>query len=363
MERNDGSVLPTMVDPSMEPPLWWRRFRIRLMSWEYWPMYVFNLPVIFIWLWHSLLHRHLFFFTSTNPGIATGGFFGESKSEILQLVPDHFKPRTILWEAPVLEEEVEELFERSGLNFPVIAKPEVGERGWLITPVHNLAQLKAHFQKHKVSMILQPFIESPVEVSIMVHQMPDGSSSGITSISQKEFLRVTGDGRSTIRELILQQDRAVLQYDSLKNKLGTRFYDIPGAGEVHLLEPIGNHCRGTKFINRNDGIDEQIKKVMVGILNEMPGIYYGRFDMKIESWEGLREGKGIHVMEFNGTSSDPAHIYDPGYSLVRAYKDIFMHWSLMGKIARQNRRAGIRPDPLKKIISGLILYFRYKRTN
>jgi hypothetical protein len=363
MDHNSSSSLTTMADPSLEPSLWWRRFRIRLMSWEYWPTYLFNIPVIFIWLWHSLLHRHLFFFTATNPGIHTGGFFGESKSGILRLVPDHVKPRTILWEAPVMDEEIEDLFERSGLDFPVIVKPEIGERGWLIAPIYNMAQLKAHFHHHKVSMILQPFIQSPVEVSIMVHQMPDGSSSGITSICQKEFLQVTGDGITTISDLILQQDRAVLQYEALRKKLGAMFYEIPAKGEVILLEPIGNHCRGTKFVNRNDQIDDRISEVMVGILTQMPGIFYGRFDMKIESWEGLREGIGISVMEFNGTSSDPAHIYDPGYSLIRAYKDIFRHWSIMGKIARQNRKAGIRPDPLKKIISGLILYFRYKRTN
>ena len=28
-------------------------------------------------------------------------------------------------------------------------------------------------------------------------------------------------------------------------------------GETLLLEPIGNHCRGTRFINRNDLINEQ----------------------------------------------------------------------------------------------------------
>ena len=87
------------------------------------------------------------------------------------------------------------------------------------------------------------------------------------------------------------------------------------------------------------------------------------FDMKITSWEDLRKGKGVKVLEFNGASSDPAHIYDPDYSLIRAYRDIFYHWKTMRKIARQNRKAGKKPATLKKILSGLIIYFRYKRTN
>ena len=85
--------------------------------------------------------------------------------------------------------------------------------------------------------------------------------------------------------------------------------------------------------------------------------------MKVNSWEELREGKNIQVLEFNGASSDPAHIYDPGYSLVQAYRDIFRHWRIMARIARQNREAGKRPVTLKEILSGLITYFRYKRTN
>ena len=116
-------------------------------------------------------------------------------------------------------------------------------------------------------------------------------------------------------------------------------------------------------MNLNQKIDDQIKAVMVKLLNSMPDVYYGRFDMKITSWEDLRAGKGVQVLEFNGASSDPAHIYDPGYSLVRAYRDIFYHWRTMAKIARQNRKAGKKPVSLKKILSGLIIYFRYKRTN
>lgn len=341
----------------------WRRFMIKLKHWEFWPIYIFNIPVVFTWLWNALKSGNLFFFTLTNPGIPTGGFFGESKSQILRHLPDDVKPKTVLWEAPVLDEEINDLFVQSGLSFPVIVKPEVGERGWLISRINSMQELKDHIRAHPIDLILQPFIELPMEVSIMVYKMPDGSRSEITSICQKEFLHVTGDGRSSIEQLILSQDRAVLQYEKLKKKLGTRIHEILANNEIILLEPIGNHCRGTKFINRNDHIDDSIRKVMVGILSTMPDVHYGRFDMKVASWEELRVGKGIQVLEFNGTSSDPAHIYDPGYSLFRAYRDIFYHWSIMAKIAKQNRRAGMKPVPFKKIISALIIYFRYKRTN
>lgn len=359
-----------ITDMAYEPkeikfPLSWRLrlIKIQLTRWEFWPIYIFNIPVVVNWLWQSLRSRDLFFFTLTNPGIETGGFFGESKSRILSNIPDEYKPKTVLWEAPVHEEEIEDLFQKSGLTFPVIAKPEIGERGWLIARIDSMEQLKQHIKAHTIDLILQPFVQLPMEVSIMVYKMPDGSISEVTSICEKEFLHITGDGRSTIEQLILSEDRAFLQYKKLKKKLGDTIQKIPGKGEVILLEPIGNHCRGTKFLNRNDRIDEAIRQVMTRLLSKMPDVHYGRFDMKINSWEELRTGKNIQILEFNGASSDPAHIYDPGYSLYRAYRDIFRHWRIMARIARQNKIAGHKPVRLKEILSGLITYFRYKRTN
>src|SRR5687768_4523313 len=199
----------------------WRRFSIQLRSWEYWPVYIFNLPVVFIWLWNVIKTRDLFFFTLTNPGIKTGGFFGESKSQILSQIPEEYKPKTVLWEAPVYAEEIEDLFSKAGLSFPVIAKPEIGERGWLIARIHSMRELKDHIKSHPIDLIIQPFVEMPMELSIMVHRLPDGSKSEVTSICQKEFLNVIGDGVSTVEQLIIKKDRAFLHYEKLKKRLGS----------------------------------------------------------------------------------------------------------------------------------------------
>jgi hypothetical protein len=124
--NGESTTFPDMVKHPSSTRLWWRRFWIRLNSWEYWPIYVFNIPVLFTWLWHALRSRDLFFFALTNPGIETGGFFGESKSSILQHIPDEFKPITVLLKTPVDEHQLPEILTQAGLTFPVIAKPEVG---------------------------------------------------------------------------------------------------------------------------------------------------------------------------------------------------------------------------------------------
>ena len=351
------------VHPPSPGSLWWRRFMIRLRNWEYWPIYIFNIPVVFTWIWHAIKSRDFFFFTLTNPGIETGGFFGESKSAILNHIPDEYKPITVLVKAPTDDHALEEIFARSGLSFPVIAKPEIGERGWLISRINDMVELKTYLSAHPIDIILQTYVDLPLELSIMVFNFPDGSEAKVSSICEKAFLTVQGDGVSTIEQLILSNDRALLQYEKLAARLGEKMAEVLASGQSFLLEPIGNHCRGTMFLNRNNEIDPAITSQMVRLLNTMPGVFYGRFDMRVASWASLREGKDIRILEFNGTSSDPAHIYQPGFSLLQAYKDIYYHWSVMSRIARQNRKAGIRPATINKIVSGLIIYFRYKRTN
>ena len=363
MTSDSATFRPETITVISPFSLWWRRFFIRLRSWEYWPVYIFNIPVLFIWIWNALKARDFFFFTLTNPGIETGGFFGESKSAILSHIPDEFKPKTVLLKHPEKPENIDSFFKQSGLTFPVIAKPEIGERGWLISRINNLEELKEYVKAHPIDTILQTYVDFPLELSIMVYSMPDGSNSAVTSICEKHFLQICGDGLSTIGQLIMAQDRAVLQFEKLWDKFGDRWNEILQAGEVLILENVGNHCRGTMFLDRNAQIDEAITRHMVSLLRTMPEVYYGRFDMRVGSWQALRDGKEIRILEFNGTSSDPAHIYQPGYSLVKAYRDMAYHWGIMYRISRQNRQVGHAPVTFKVIISALIIYFRYKRAN
>lgn len=326
-------------------------------------MYVFNLPVLGIWIWNAIRARDFFFFTLTNPGIETGGFFGESKSAILDNIPEGYKPKTLLIKAKRTDDIIDSLFHSAGLSFPVIAKPEVGERGWLISKIHSREELLTYLNNHPIDIILQTYVDFPLELSIMVYQTPDLKKSAVTSICEKHFLQITGDGLSSIGQLIIEQDRAVLQYEKLRVKFGLSWDDILANGETMILENVGNHCRGTMFLDRNGEIDEAIERQMIPLLRSIPEVYYGRFDMRVGSWESFRAGKDIRILEFNGTSSDPAHIYQPGYSLWKAYRDITFHWKVMREISKQNKRLGHHPVTFKKIITALILYFRYKRAN
>src|SRR5882757_2068940 len=73
-----------------------RNFFIKLFHWEYWPFGIIQLPLMFMWLWYSLRERSFFYFSASNPGILSGGMMGESKFDVLSLLPEEVKPRTLL---------------------------------------------------------------------------------------------------------------------------------------------------------------------------------------------------------------------------------------------------------------------------
>jgi hypothetical protein len=46
-------------------------------------------------------------------------------------------------------------------------------------------------------------------------------------------------------------------------------------------------------------------------------------------------------MELNGCGAEPAHVYQPGYPLLKALKVFFVHWQNMFTISMQNKNRGV----------------------
>jgi hypothetical protein len=152
---------------------------------------------------------------------------------------------------------------------------------------------------------------------------------------------VKGDGTSTLRELIGRNPRAILQWEKFEKRFGEMLDEILPAGKEMELEAIGNHAQGTKFINGNHLIDAQLIHVFDGITRQMPDVYYCRYDLRTTGIEDLKQGRNIRIIEVNGVGADPAHIYDPEYSIFAAWGDFFRLWKIIYRIARLNHKQGI----------------------
>ncbi len=342
----------------------WQRIKqsnliTRLLHWEYWPIYIVNIPVVLCWVYYALQARSLFFFSAANPAIETGGVFGESKINILQRIPSDWLPVTLFASQETSIEQLFQRLQRAGLQYPLIAKPNVGERGFMVSKINSAEELEQYCNQHKLDFLLQEYVKLPEEISIMYHRFPEGGAGKVTSVCVKKKLEVWGDGKANVLELMRRQPRAKLQIARFLKQWPERLHRIPAAGERVELEPIGNHCRGTMFLNGNAHIDERLNEVIDSIGQQMQGIYYGRFDILCESLTAIKENRAFKILEFNGVASEPAHVYDPAYPLLRKYKDIFAHWQIIYQISQQQRKRGIAGMSWKEALAGLRNYRRY----
>lgn len=335
---------------------------VKLTSWEFYPMFIVNTPTIFFWLYFGIRSKSLFFFSSVNPVIETGGVLGESKINILQRLPLETIPSTLFFSNNASLGDILKAIDKEKISYPLIAKPNIGERGFLVEKIYNKNQLSQYLNKITVDFIVQEFIDFPTEISVLYSRMPDSKEGKITSLCIKKTLTVTGDGISTIEALMEKYPRARFQLPRFKKDFPELILQIPGKGTEIELEPIGNHCRGTTFLNGNDYINKELEQVFDKIALKMNGIYYGRFDMKCMNLESLQKGKSFKILEFNGVASEPAHIYDPSYSVLQAYKDIFQHWKIIYQISIIQKRKGIRPMTIKEAYRSVKTYFQYMKS-
>jgi hypothetical protein len=331
-------------------------FVIKLRSWEYWPFGIVQFPIFFYFLWLALRTRSLLFFTASNPGIPMGGMFGESKFEILKKIPTQYIPRTIRITLPATTQSVLEELGKSDLRFPLVFKPDLGERGFMVKKITTITEIELYLKKIRIDFIVQDFVDLPLEFGIFYARIPDQHGGTVTSIVKKEMLSVTGDGVSTLKQLIFKNDRAKLQWKKLEESHHDRLEEIVPEGEVMEIVSIGNHARGTKFLDGNNLITDKLSSVFDTISKQIEGFYFGRFDIRCASLEDLYKGK-IKIMELNGCGAEPAHIYDPDFKLRNAIAVLFKHWYTIFRISRQNHKQGFQYLSMRE---GLTYYKKFK---
>ena len=323
---------------------------------EYWSWWLLVIPIWPLWLWYGLRLRCATWFTVVNPGMEDSGFLGESKIKILDSIPNAYKPQTVFVQYETAFEAVLHSVKDSNLQFPLICKPDIGGRGRKVEIIKSIEDLEKYHSEIEESYMIQAIIPYELELGIFYVRLPNEDKGRITSIAIKGFLKVMGDGSSSIKQLMLNDYRASLQIERLSKQMNLE--RIPNSNEYILLEPIGNHCRGTSFINGNHLINETLNEVFDEISKQIEGFYYGRFDLKVKSLEDLFKGDTIQIMELNGLTSDAAHIFDPYFRLRDAYATQIKQCKISYQIARQNLKAGFKPTPLFELIKKSLGYLK-----
>ena len=312
---------------------------IKLTQWEHWPTYMFYVPLIPYFILSALKAKHPVYYLAVNPAIKYSGNGTESKFETLEIIPDIYKPKSVLIREDTPFDLILKTIDKSGITYPLIVKPDIGFRGYLVKRISTKEELATYFKKNNITTIIQEFINYDNECGIFYHRMPGNNQGKITSITLKKFLKVKGDGVSTLSELINNDSRAFLYIDLLQNIHGNKLNTVPENNEVITLSVIGNHSKGTQFINGNHLNDKELEAAFDRITKDFEGWYYGRLDIKYDSFEKLKKGEAFKILELNGIISEPTHIYDPSKTnYFKALKSIKAHWDIIKDISLKNHR-------------------------
>jgi hypothetical protein len=265
--------------------------------------------------------------------------YGASKYKQQSYIPNQLKPKELFFSATSKSiDELAVLLQEGQITYPLIIKPDFAERGVGVRLIENEQELGDYLTKGlEGEFIIQEYINEQLEFGVFYVKMPKESKGKVVSIVQKEFMHVIGNGKETVLELLEKNQRALLSLDKLKSFYPELMKTVPQQNDKVLIEPIGNHNRGTKFLDRNDLISNEVSSVFDEICGHLPNFFYGRLDIKAKDELNLSTGHEIKVFEVNGANAEPAHIYDPKHSFWYAQSVLFKHWYMMAKIAAANK--------------------------
>ncbi len=313
---------------------------------EHWPTYLFYVPLIPYFLYKSILARSLTFFLAVNPAIKYSGMGTESKYKTLGLLPEAYIPKSLLISPTTEFNSVLDSLKKAQIIFPLIAKPDIGFRGFLVKKIDTITDLENYLKEISIDIILQEYAAFTEECGLFYYKIPGENKGKITSITLKKFITVTGNGVDNLSQLILIDNRAFLYYKLFQNLHKNKLNTIPNRGEIIRLTVIGNHSKGTQFVNGNHLIDNELEQFLDKLTANIPDFNYGRFDIKFKTLDKLKKAKDFKILELNGVIAEPTHIYDTDKSnYFVSLKTILNHWRIMNKIARKNHNNFKIPYP------------------
>lgn len=327
----------------------------RWLRWEFWPAWLFYLPVGLCYVRLALKYRSLTLPSAANPGILTGGLVGESKFHTLEQL--HSGSPVFTAEAWLLppgdarqrRTALERLRETNRLSYPYILKPDVGQRGVGVKLIRNAAEAARCLEQNCAALVVQRHVPGPFEAGLFYYRFPHEARGRLFAITEKVFPAITGDGVHTLEELIWEDPRARYLADRYLARFADRRGDVLPQGQSLRLVEAGNHAQGCIFRDGARWWTPELEARIHEISQRVPGFFIGRYDVRFESESELRAGRGFQILELNGAAAEATSIYDERCPLRTAYATLFRQWELVFAIGAANREQGATPTPPRQL--------------
>ena len=331
----------------------------KLFDWERLPNVVFLFPLIVWAIFRTLKSGTLWTLSAANPGLTFGGFFGFPKTEAYDLLPPEAYPTTVLVKPGADFDIVFSKIKAAGIEFPFVVKPDGGMVGLLVRVVEEEATLRKYHALVQADWMAQKMVHYTTEVGAFYVRHPDQEKGQLVGLNQKVPLSVIGDGRSTIGELVKNNEETIPFENEIFEKQEKNWNYVPAKGEFFQLIFTGNRKNGARLVTQEDKIDDELIALFDKWSHYKNGIYYGRYDIKCESLESLRKGKDFAVLEFNGVHSGYGHLYHCDKKPGEVYKEIKRLWNVLYDISMANHKKGV---PYISFVEGWKFVFRSLKT-
>jgi len=300
----------------------------------YWVSTLYKYQSLLYWAAYSIYFRSITFFSAANPAIHLGGMLDDTKTAIYKIVQKKYLPITIV---VTQDDDIISKVEFAELSYPVIVKPNVGFKGFMVRRIDDSEELiKVSKAFGNREMLIQEFISYEREYSIMCYKLNQETGYKISSFVEKSLPFIIGDGSSTIGQLISKLKSPFLNKELINDKFRERLDEVLPIEHQLIIDHVGNYARGSKFYNRSKEIDNQLHIAINDFFSGMEGLKFGRLDIKASSIGDVKKGN-FKLLEINGAKAEPIHIYDPEMSFMEIIKDISFHWKTLFTIVKENR--------------------------
>jgi hypothetical protein len=286
---------------------------------------------------------------------------GESKADILSNLPPQWVVPTVLVPPGEVGDRLPRVLDAvagRGWEFPLVLKPDAGERGAGVRKAHDPVDVEKYLRANPGPVIAQPFHPGPFEAGVFYYRLPGEERGHVFSVTDKVFPVVTGDGRSTLEELVWAHPRYRMQAATFLARHAATADRVLAAGERLVLAAAGNHCQGTLFRDGGHLVTPALEAAFDAVARRFDGFFAGRFDVRYTSADEFRAGHGFAIVELNGVTAESTNLYDPSWPLWRAYRTLFRQWALLFRIGDANRGRGHRPATVAELLTLLRAHYR-----
>ncbi len=291
-----------------------------------------------------------------NRWIEYGGLTEYDKNNIHdKLPPSYFLKNLKLPEiAPITYDELIDLLDLKKFEFPLMHKPNKGERWAQMYYLPTMEALELHRKKvingeiPRQSYSIQQYCDWPQEYCLQFYQHYDAKKRPIIevgSLALREMPFVTGDGTNNVEELIRllswvseqHKENIISKISQTQPQLLTK---IPAIDEQVQIVFTASIDFGTKYrtIEQTHERKEQLEALLTNLLTSLPPSFLsvGRFDLKAKSLESLLAGE-VKIIECNAGGGIPTHVYDESLTIPEKYEELFKHFDKMYEIIKQNK--------------------------